>query len=209
MLKHRSLRLQRGLSLLESLIAILVMALGVLGILGLQMRTLADTQSSFRRTQAIRLIEDLSERIQINPDGLRSLSSYASAWNDKNLTDPQCTDCTPGALAQRDILEWKKSVANTLPNGDASVFLAADETSDGNRRQLGVMIAWRANERAAKKSDGTDDSSYGQPLAPADTGSANVSCPSGALCHLQYIQPVARCIPFLQGDASARTVYCP
>ena len=59
-----SQHLQRGISLIESLVAIVVMALGILGILGVQMRTLADTQSGVRRAQAIRLIEDLSERTQ-------------------------------------------------------------------------------------------------------------------------------------------------
>ncbi|MDR0225632.1 MAG: type IV pilus modification protein PilV [Burkholderiaceae bacterium] len=207
MLKRKSLHSQQGLSLLESLIAILVMALGVLGILGMQMRTLADTQASVNRTQAVRLVEDLSERIKMNPDALRSLGSYASAW--KTSTASTCTNCSPSALAARDIYEWKKSVASTLPLGDAAVFLAADETDDSNRRQLGVMIAWRANERAAKKSDGSADTSYSAPLAPANTGDAKVSCPDGLICHLQYIQPVARCVPFLQGDATQRLVYCP
>lgn len=207
MLNRKTRRLQQGLSLLESLIAILVMALGVLGILGLQMRTLVDTQSSVYRTQAIRLIEDLSERIQMNPDGLRSIGSYASAWNTN--TASTCTSCNSDALASRDLYDWKKSVADTLPKGDAALFLTADETDAGNRRQLGVMIAWRANERVAKKSDGSADSNYATPLAPADTGTARVSCPDGHICHLQYIQPVARCIPFMQGDADVHTVYCP
>ena len=64
---HAHLR-QRGFSLIESLVAVVVMALGILGILGVQMRTLADTQTGVRRAQAIRLIEDLSERIKLNPN---------------------------------------------------------------------------------------------------------------------------------------------
>ena len=53
-------RHQRGITLIESLAAIVVMALGVLGILGVQMRTLADSQTSVRRAQAVRLIEKLN-----------------------------------------------------------------------------------------------------------------------------------------------------
>ena len=60
---------QRGITLIESLVAIVIMALGILGILGVQMRTLADTQTGVRRAQAVRLIEDLSERIQVSPTG--------------------------------------------------------------------------------------------------------------------------------------------
>ena len=66
---------QRGITLLESLIAIVVAALGILGILGVQMRTLTDTQTSMRRAQAIRLIEDLSERMRVHPNALRQRCS--------------------------------------------------------------------------------------------------------------------------------------
>lgn len=57
-----------GFTLIETLVATVITALGVLGILGLQMRTLADNQSGVRRAQAIRLIEDLSERTHANPN---------------------------------------------------------------------------------------------------------------------------------------------
>ena len=67
---------QKGFSLLESMIAIIVMVLGILGVLGAQMKTLTDTQSSVRRAQAIRLIGDLGERLQNNPDALGDLSTY-------------------------------------------------------------------------------------------------------------------------------------
>ncbi len=73
-------RLQRGISLIESMVAIVVMALGILGILGVQMRTLADTQTGVRRAQAIRLIEDLSERMKVNPNALGSLGNYTTGW---------------------------------------------------------------------------------------------------------------------------------
>ena len=68
MLIHDSFRnrkvAQKGITLLESLVAIVVMALGLLGVVGIQMRTLADTQTGVRRAQAVKLIEDLSERVR-------------------------------------------------------------------------------------------------------------------------------------------------
>ena len=51
---YPSRRRQRGITLIESLIALMVAVLGVLGILGVQMRTLTDTQAGVRRAQAIR-----------------------------------------------------------------------------------------------------------------------------------------------------------
>lgn len=72
--------LQKGITLLESLVAIVVMALGLLGIVGIQMRTLADTQTGVRRAQAVKLIEDLSERVRANPNAIGNATSYAVAW---------------------------------------------------------------------------------------------------------------------------------
>jgi len=63
---------QRGVTLLESLIAIVLAALGAIGMIGIQLRTLADTQNTVRREQAIRLIEDLGERLKLSPNALRN-----------------------------------------------------------------------------------------------------------------------------------------
>lgn len=202
-------QLQRGISLLESLVAILVMALGVLGILGIQMRTLADTQTGVRRAQAIKLIEDLSERIRTNPDGLGNLSAYTSGWG-ANPSAATCggSGCDPAQLAARDLYVWKTSVQNTLPLGDAAVFLSSAETTAGNRRQLGVMIGWRENERSRENDSTTDTAAFKAVFAPASTASAATGCPAGLICHLQYIQPSQRCSKY-GAASSVLTLYCP
>ena len=64
---------QRGITLIESMVALVIAALGILGILGVQMRTLSDTSTAVRRAQAIRLIEDLSERMRVNPNAMANL----------------------------------------------------------------------------------------------------------------------------------------
>lgn len=205
---------QRGITLLESLVAIVVMALGILGILGVQLRTLADTQNGVRRAQAIRLIEDLSERMKINPNALGNLDSYVSGWKATAAATTNCktSACNANELALYDIKQWKESVTSTLGNNDtdvadANVFLVSDE-STGNRRQLGVMISWRENER--KKKDGTNDTDYVAVFAPDNTGTtAGVSCPTDRSCHIQYVQLTSRCEPYLLGGPSDTKVYCP
>lgn len=207
---HASIRHQRGISLVESMVAIVVMALGILGVLGVQLRTLADTQTGVRRAQAIRLIEDLSERIKVNPNGLGSMGSYATAWGGVTGTIPTCAGgCTSADLARRDIDFWKKNVSATMPLGDANVFLVADETIAVNRRQLGVMISWHANERVREGDSTADTTAYNSVFATASTGTADVNCPANRICHLQYIQPSSRCTPYTLGGASSAQVFCP
>lgn len=206
---------QRGITLVESLVAIVVMALGVLGILGVQMRTLADTQTSVRRAQAVRLIEDLSERIRVNPSGLYQLASYAidtpipsTPPTAQDLAASQTlqnncgsTACTGTQLATRDRALWLATVQQSLPLGHARVFVVDSENTLIDRRQLGVMISWRENERAM------EDSNYAAVLQSPDSTASGVGCPAGRSCHVQYIQPGARCMPY--GASGAVQFVCP
>ena len=210
-------RRQRGISLIESLIAIVVTALGILGILGVQMRTLSDTSTTVRRAQAIRLIEDLGERMRVNPNALSAIDTFISPLGDT----PPIPDCGSGCkqveLAAYDLAVWKEAVRTTLPLGQAAIFIppAEDGMPAGVRRQLGVMIAWRENERFKstdseyadykKDIDATQvrDSSTGQ-LTPG----AALACPANYVCHLQYLPVPARCAPYVPGGNSP-AYFCP
>ncbi len=212
-------RRHRGISLIESLIAIVVMALGILGILGVQMRTLSDTSTTVRRAQAIRLIEDLSERMKVNPNALLNIKDFESGYSEKgsDLTATNCasTPCTPAEQTQYDLKQWKTTVEQSLPGGQASIFLAPGETVDANRRQLGIMIAWRENERdtattykddidATKFRAVTTDGTAGALSAGTNTANA---CPADKTCHLQYITVAARCAPYDDGSGT-KVLYC-
>ncbi|NMM76767.1 type IV pilus modification protein PilV [Acidovorax sp. SRB_24] len=211
-MKPTFLHHQHGITLIESLVAIVVAALGILGILGVQMRTLTDTQTTVRRAQAIRLIEDLSERMKVSPNALLSIKDYESGYGEKgsDLTATNCggTTCTPAEQAKYDLKQWKTTVQQTLPGGQASIFLAPGETADTNRRQLGVIIAWRENERAGTKTDDIDASKFraadGAFSAGTDTTNA---CPADKTCHLQYIPVAARCAPYDNGSGT-KALYC-
>lgn len=171
---------------MEALIAIVVLGLGVMGLLGAQLHTLVNSQNSVRRTQAIRLIDDLSERMKAMPDAVGSASLFTMDWSRKVAATgvPDCTTlaCTSSQLSEFETNRWLSSVRDSLPMGQANVFVVT-----GEPRQLGVMLAWRINEQ------NTGDAAA--VLAPASTGAASVSCPSGRICHLQYISLSQRCQP--------------
>lgn len=187
------IKLQNGFTLIESLIAILLTALGILGILGVQMRTLSNTQDTMRRTQSIRLIEDLSERVKNQTSSIANISQFTTSWMDltQSITAPSvdCTStaCTTSQLAAFDKYIWLSSAKNSLPLGKARIFATADGKS------LGVMLAWRSNEGAG----GT------MPAAQAvDSSGAAVQCPKlnandssspFMSCHLQFISLEERC----------------
>lgn len=203
MLSHP--RQQRGFTLIEALVAMFVTALGILGIVGLQMRTLADTQTSVRRAQAIRLIEDLGERMRAHPNALASLGDYVSGFSDEPAEQSCADGCNRADLVKHDLWAWKQTVKAGLPLGEASTFIAPAESGVAtNRRQLGVIIAWRENERAGA---GDDFRASIDAVASAGSTDADNACPDGFTCHLQYIPVAARCAPYSAGGTMQ--YFCP
>ena len=63
---------QHGMSLIESLVALLVLALGIMGLAGVQARMLAENRTTNSRAIAVSLIEDLANRMQLNRDAALS-----------------------------------------------------------------------------------------------------------------------------------------
>ena len=194
---------QRGITLIESLVALVITAVALLGLLGIQMRTLVDTQAGVRRAQAIRLIEDLGERMQNNPNALGNLATYTTTPT--STTDCKAVACTPADLASYDIKQWRDNVAANLPGGDVRVFIPK-----GGSRQLGVLIGWREGEYNVdgKARTASETAQLKSALAVSGTDAAGTEheCPDGLLCHLQYLQPTQRCTPWNLG---AGALYCP
>ena len=215
-MKHAVSRRQRGITLIESLVAIVVAALGILGIVGVQMRTLADTSTSLRRAQAIRLIEDLGERMRTNPSALANLNTYVANFAASPSVGSCASGCDLTQLATYDLAVWKKAVGDTLPAGKVSIFVPPAESglAAGQGRQLGVMVAWRENERDtdATYKDDIDATkvrdAIGNLSAGGGTNQASDACPADHTCHLQYIPVSSRCAPYAPGSGST-TYVCP
>lgn len=90
------------------------MALGILGILGVQMRTLTDTQTAVRRAQAIRLIEDLGERMKVSPNALANLNGYVTG-SAQPLASLTVTDATQHNWQLMTSLLGKEPCRKTCP----------------------------------------------------------------------------------------------
>lgn len=195
--KKRTLRSQKpqsGLSLIESLVALVVLALGVMGLAGVQTRLLVETRAANSRAVAVQLIDDLTNRMALNryaAVGQPQLptavpSSYALAWsNISGLTTPNpssClgTNCTAAQLAAVDMFAWRTAVNAALPGSQATVF--QNTAANGDPRQLGIAIAWPLNERVGLGVTAATNT------ALTSTGLA-VACPDSLICHIVYVQP--------------------
>lgn len=131
---------QHGFSLLEVLIALLVLAIGLLGLATLQTVGLKFNQESYMRTQAVLIAYDIIDRIRANPVA-KSAGSYNSVAASATYTAPTCTGavtCSTSDIATYDLANWKARIAATLPMGTGAI------STISNRRT--VTIKWKEND---------------------------------------------------------------
>lgn len=182
---RRALRHQRGATLIEAMVSLVILAIAVIGMLGVQVRTLMDTNTTSNRIQAMLLIDDLSERIKANPNGYTSLADYV--FSDSRPIGS--TDCGSGAcdstqLAAYDLDRWEENFKATMPNAKVQTFISSNNTTATGNRQLGVLIGWMLRE---KNTDTTSD--YLKNFMTPVNDNSDVACWPGYICHLAYIEP--------------------
>ncbi len=113
---------QVGFTLLEILVAIVVLSIGLLGLAGLQAVSLNNNQTAYYRSIASQQAYDMADRIRANLVGVR-------AGNYSNLTaglpggNPNCIAgvCTAANMAISDHRQWNTLNAALLPSGDGTV----------------------------------------------------------------------------------------
>lgn len=117
---------QVGSTLIEVMVALLVLAIGLLGFAGMQTNGIVLARKAYLHSQAAFFADDIVERIRANLDA-NTLVNYAMA---ETASPPSATTncsavaCTPATMAQWDRREWATSVFAAIPNSRVSVALA-------------------------------------------------------------------------------------
>ena len=121
------LRTESGFTLIEVMIAVLVLSIGLLGISALQALGLRSSYGAYLGSQATLLAYDMSDRIRANPN-------FAAAYRVDCAAEP----APANALAAADVAEWCDSLAGLLPSGTGSV--------GGNGNTYQINVSWRDNQ---------------------------------------------------------------
>ncbi len=69
-----------GFTLIEVLVSVLILAIGLLGLAGLQLAGLQNNQSALLRSQATMIAYDIGDKLRATPEG--DLATLVSDWND-------------------------------------------------------------------------------------------------------------------------------
>lgn len=110
---------QNGSSLVEVMVALFVLAIGLLGVLAMQSKSMQYNQSAHVYSQAVYLANDMAERMRSNVAGI---ANYASAIPTAEPgTDCNSAPCAAAALAEWDKYNWNANVEKFLPGGDALI----------------------------------------------------------------------------------------
>lgn len=120
-------RKKRGLSMIELLVAVLVLAIGVLGITAMQMVSLQNNRGALFRAEAVQLAYDMMDRIRANPEG----AVPGGAYDGLAIADapPGAANCLTGNCSQAQMVTfdqavWKCSLGNFNANAVCNAFRA-------------------------------------------------------------------------------------
>lgn len=149
-----------GFSLIEIMISGFILALGLLGLAGMQSTAVKSTIEIQQRSLANSLITDITERMQLNRLWLREPgNSYTIAsLTNANLSVPNCVgsggvfaNCNGEDVKDNDLYEWKQKFTgaeinastngeNGLVEADACIAVTPAAGSDGEL--VKIVISW-------------------------------------------------------------------
>lgn len=110
--------LERGFTLIEILVAMLILSIGLLGIASMQVQGMRNNQSAYLKSQASLLAYDIADRIRMNRT--RALAGDYTPFDTKGQipADPGCMDsangCSAANHANSDLAEWSSRINGTV-----------------------------------------------------------------------------------------------
>lgn len=124
----------RGFTMVEILVALLVLSIGLLGVAALQLTSLRSNHAAAMRSQATFLAYDIIDRMRANRDG---------ALKGQYDID-EASSGTAGTVSGNDLIAWKDAIARTLPGVDRDNDGTLDPatgsvTRNGNVFTVGIV----------------------------------------------------------------------
>ena len=114
---------QHGFGLVESLVALVVVSVGMIGIAVLYGQGLGASRLALYRTQAVILASDMADRIRMNRRGGVTYQT-AGAGTNRNC-EPGGAMCNPTQMAEHDLWFWNAQIDRQLPGADGVVAYTA------------------------------------------------------------------------------------
>jgi len=153
---------QSGFSLIEVLVALLVLSIGLLGLAALQTTSLQYNTDSYTRTQATLLAYDIIDRMRSNATGFTggdydvadetAAANVVSTYNGCKGSSCACatTTCDAATLATYDLGQWYDRMGQLLPESTSAAKLAKVErdavTTSPTYNRVTITIRWKERD---------------------------------------------------------------
>ncbi len=124
------IRNQRGVGLVEVLVALVLLGIAVLGFTALQIRAVSASADAGQNIQAMNIARDLSERIRMNRDGLNEYKANAT------VTDCAANFCTSDQMAAYDFRQVQLRAENL------GMSIAVNDCQGSTLKRKCVYVAW-------------------------------------------------------------------
>jgi len=118
------LKRSNGTSLIEILVAVFILAIGILGIASAHINGIKTSQETALRFQANVLATDMVERMRANINTANAANVYNMADSSAyavGAQDCEANSCSLNGLALWDKAQWKTAIEASLPSGIGSV----------------------------------------------------------------------------------------
>jgi len=150
---------QNGSSLIEVLIAILILSFGLLAMGGMMATAIQLPKLAAHRATATNIAVNYIDRIRANPTGFASGNYDDSLSYDGSLTVPSLNDCAyplcdATSLANMDKAYTKRVLRTQLPAGG---MLMKRDTTGGSTTEGNLWIIWQEPGTASALNAGTSD----------------------------------------------------
>ena len=138
-----------GFSLIEVLVALVILAIGLLGMASLQGFSITSSYNAHLRTQATSLAQGAIDRMRANRQQANN-DAYLSAFDNIPASNVNCvtTACTPTEMATFDLVEWKCDLGKYTQNSVCSSFVThstlplGDGEIANDNGQIRVTVQW-------------------------------------------------------------------
>jgi len=121
-----------GFTLIEALIALVVLSIGLLGLANLQALGLRQNNTAYQRSQATLQAYDMADRMRANLTAVRD-GDYDNPTGSAHAECSSAAGCTTTQMAEQDFYEWNLANAHLLRSGTGVVCIdstPADGTPD-------------------------------------------------------------------------------
>ena len=144
----------KGFTLVEVMVAMMVLSIGLLGIAKLAFSSVQSNSSAYMRTQAAELTQEIFDAMRANRNqaalGAYNVAIGAFPGAGTNCSQAVCTDVL---MAAYDVSIWKARLATAFPGGDGSVVTALVANPNGNQ-ELTAVVTVQWNDTVAQQTFG-------------------------------------------------------